>query len=139
MKMFYSLVITTSSMKHHLTETHEHNFVIHNIVLSSLSISLMCELASSFRSVLWRSRVRRIPGTSPLTTSASVLDNVSVEPFTNYQVGTHHPTTTHHHPTTNTTAAANYHVCVKKKQKTQFLDINPDLYHYVSSLKTQDI
>ena len=27
-------------MKYHLTETHEHNFEIHNIVLSSQSISL---------------------------------------------------------------------------------------------------
>ena len=40
MKMFYSLVINTSSMKHHLTETHEHNFEIHNIASSSQSISL---------------------------------------------------------------------------------------------------
>ena len=31
----------TSSMKHHLTETHEHHFEIHNIVLSSHSISLI--------------------------------------------------------------------------------------------------
>ena len=30
----------TSSMKHHLTETHEQNFETHNIVLSSQSISL---------------------------------------------------------------------------------------------------
>ena len=29
-----------NSMKHHLTETHEHNFKIHNIALSSQSISL---------------------------------------------------------------------------------------------------
>ena len=29
----------TSSMKHHFTETHEHNFEIHNIVLSSESVS----------------------------------------------------------------------------------------------------
>ena len=34
------LLSHTSSMKHHLTETHEHNFEIHNIVLSSQSISL---------------------------------------------------------------------------------------------------
>ena len=31
----------TSSMKHHLTETHKHNFEIHNIVLSSQSVSLI--------------------------------------------------------------------------------------------------
>ena len=35
MKMFYSLVVNTSSMKQYLTETHEHNFEIHNIVLPS--------------------------------------------------------------------------------------------------------
>ena len=29
-----------SSVKHHLMETHEHNLEIHNIVLSSQSISL---------------------------------------------------------------------------------------------------
>ena len=28
-------------MKHHRTETHEHNFELHNIVLSSQSISLI--------------------------------------------------------------------------------------------------
>ena len=32
--------LQASSMKHHLTETHEHNFEIHSIVLSSQSISL---------------------------------------------------------------------------------------------------
>ena len=40
MKMFYTLYHQTSSMKHHLTETHEHNFEVHNIVLPSQSISL---------------------------------------------------------------------------------------------------
>ena len=32
----------TRSMKHHLTETHEHYFEFHNIVLSSQGISLLC-------------------------------------------------------------------------------------------------
>ena len=30
----------TSSMKHHLSETHERNFEVHKMVLSSQSISL---------------------------------------------------------------------------------------------------
>ena len=37
------VLVQTSSMKLHVTETHEHNFEIHNIVLSSQSISLSVE------------------------------------------------------------------------------------------------
>ena len=40
----------TSSMKHHLTETHGHNFESHNIVLFSQSISLSRALSSKLSS-----------------------------------------------------------------------------------------
>ena len=40
--MFYSH--QTSSTKHHLTETHEHNFEIDNIALSSQGISLKLDV-----------------------------------------------------------------------------------------------
>ena len=45
----------TSSVKHHLTETHEHNFEIHNIVLSSQSISLTSSI-TLLNSASWRHR-----------------------------------------------------------------------------------